>query len=198
MLRKTAERTDSRILLASGLHSSVFRNERVARNRIDRRSIDLVGRKGCAKGPYSARGTEKTVSPSFKKKYPQADHGGLPHRVYPQAPSGGVSCVAGMVAVPMLILMLITGFYTAFQDNIWVASAMRGVRSAVAPVILSALTGLIKSAFKVPPCIVIAAAMFALYFWLRVSCVWLVIIGAILGLLICEYYERVKKIDVVA
>ena len=104
----------------------------------------------------------------------------------------------GMISTPMLILLLITSFYTAFQNNLWVASAMRGVRTAVAPVILSALMTMIKSAFKVPPCIVVAAAMFALYFWLRVSCVWLVVIGAFLGLAICEYYERVKKIDVVA
>ena len=111
---------------------------------------------------------------------------------------GGIACVFGMIAVPMLILLLITGFYTAFQNNLWVASAMRGVRTAVAPVILSALLGVIRSAFKIPPCILIAVSMFALYFYLRVSCVWLVIIGAFLGLIICEYYERVKNIDVVS
>ena len=111
---------------------------------------------------------------------------------------GGIACVFGMIAVPMLILLLITGFYTAFQHNLWVASAMRGVRTAVAPVILSALLGMIRSAFKIPPCILIAVSMFALYFYLRVSCVWLVIIGAFLGLIICEYYERVKNIDVVS
>ena len=111
---------------------------------------------------------------------------------------GGVACVFGMISVPMLILIIITGFYTAFQNNLWVASAMRGVRTAVAPIILSALLGIIKSAFKVPPCILVAVSMFALYFYLRISCVWLVVIGAFLGLIICEYYERVKKIDVVA
>ena len=111
---------------------------------------------------------------------------------------GGIACVFGMIAVPMLILLLITGFYTAFQNNLWVSSAMRGVRTAVAPVILSALLGMIRSAFKIPPCILIAVSMFALYFYLRVSCVWLVIIGAFLGLIICEYYERVKNIDVVS
>ena len=109
---------------------------------------------------------------------------------------GGIACVVGMIAMPMLILMLITGFYTAFQNNLWVASAMRGVRTAVAPVIISALMGMIKSAFKVPPCYVAAIVIFILYYFLLVSPVWLVIIGAFLGLLICEFYERVKKIDV--
>ena len=111
---------------------------------------------------------------------------------------GGVACVFGMITVPMIVLLVITTFYSAFQDNIWVASAMRGVRAAVAPVILSALVRMIKSAFKVPPCYLVAAAMFALYFFMKISSVWLVIFGALLGLLICEYYERVKKINVVA
>lgn len=111
---------------------------------------------------------------------------------------GGCSCVIGMVTVPLLILLLITTFYTAFQNNLWVASAMRGVRTAVAPVILSALMKMMKSAFKIPPCYLVAAAMFMLFFFMKISCVWLVIIGAFLGLVICEYYERVKKIDVTA
>ena len=103
---------------------------------------------------------------------------------------GGAACMFGMITVPMIILILITSFYTAFQNNIWVASAMRGVRTAVAPVILSALMGMIKSAFKFPPCYVIALAMFGLYFFLRMSPVWLVVIGAVLGLIMCEWYER--------
>ena len=96
----------------------------------------------------------------------------------------------GMITVPMIILIMITSFYTAFQSNIWVASAMRGVRTAVAPVILSALMGMIKSAFKLPPCYVVAAGMFVLYFFLRMSPVWLVVIGAVLGFIMCEWYER--------
>ena len=108
---------------------------------------------------------------------------------------GGVACMFGMITVPMIILLLITSFYTAFQANIWVASAMKGVRTAVAPVILSALMGMIKSAFKFPPCYAVAAGMFVLYFFLKVSPIALVIIGAVLGLLICEYCERRKVRD---
>lgn len=106
---------------------------------------------------------------------------------------GGVACMMGMITVPMIILVMITAFYTAFQNNLWVASAMRGVRTAVAPVIISALMAMVKSAFKFPACYVVALAMFAVYFFMRVSPVWLVVIGAVLGLLICEYYERRKK-----
>ena len=103
---------------------------------------------------------------------------------------GGLACMFGMITVPMIILLIITSFYTAFQSNIWVASAMKGIRAAVAPVILSALMGMVKSAFKFPPCYAVALGMFGLYLFLRVSPIMLVIIGAVLGLIICEYYER--------
>ena len=111
---------------------------------------------------------------------------------------GGVACMFGMITVPMIILLIITSFYTAFQSNIWVAAAMKGVRAAVAPVILSALMGMVKSAFKYPPCYAVALGMFGLYFFLRVSPIMLVIMGAVLGLVICEYYERRKNPDAAA
>ena len=111
---------------------------------------------------------------------------------------GGLACMFGMITVPMIILLIITSFYTAFQSNIWVAAAMKGVRAAVAPVILSALMGMIKSAFKYPPCYAVALGMFGLYFFLRVSPIMLVIMGAVLGLIICEYYERRKNPDAAA
>lgn len=110
---------------------------------------------------------------------------------------GGLACVFGMITVPMIVLVVITSFYTAFQNNIWVSSAMRGVRTAVAPVILSALLGMVKSAFKLPPCYLVALVMFGLYFFLKVSCVWLVVMGAVCGLCICEFYERVNNHDVI-
>ena len=108
---------------------------------------------------------------------------------------GGVACMFGMITVPMIILLIITSFYTAFQNNLWVASAMKGVRTAVAPVILSALMGMVKSAFKLPPCIAVGAGMFVLYYFFRVSPIMLVIMGAVLGLVICEYYERRPNSD---
>ena len=111
---------------------------------------------------------------------------------------GGLACMFGMITVPMIILLIITSFYTAFQSNIWVAAAMKGVRAAVAPVILSALMGMIRSAFKYPPCYAVALGMFGLYFFLRVSPIMLVIMGAVLGLVICEYYERRKNPDAAA
>ena len=105
---------------------------------------------------------------------------------------GGLACVFGMITAPAIVLILITKFYTAFQDNLWVYAAMRGIRSAVAPIIFAALHGMIKSAFKFPPCYFVALLSFGLFFY--VNCIWLVVIGAILGITISEFYERKEAV----
>ena len=103
---------------------------------------------------------------------------------------GGLCCVFGMITAPFLVLSVVTLCYTAFRGNPWVAAAMVGVRSAVVPIMLSALLGLYKSAYRYPPCVAVSLLCFCLYLFFNFSCVWLVLIGAVLGLFMCEYYER--------
>lgn len=102
----------------------------------------------------------------------------------------GAVCVIAMVLPPMIVLSFITYFYTLFKENIWVMSAMTGVRAAIAPIIASAALGMVSSSFRFPPCFLLAAVSFGLYLFFHVSCVILVIIGIISGILICEYYEK--------
>ena len=103
---------------------------------------------------------------------------------------GGFLCVIAMITPPMLVLSVITYFYTLFKENLWVMSAMTGVRAAIVPIIASATVNMVKGAFRFPPCFVLAAAAFVLYLFFNVSCVMLVVMGIIGGLLISEYYER--------
>ena len=103
----------------------------------------------------------------------------------------------GKILPPMAILAVITQFYTAFQSNLWVAAAMRGIRAAVVPIMISAVIGMVGSAFRFPPCYAVMLLVIALYLFLNVNCVYLVVIGAVCGLLIAEFYERkgAKKHD---
>ena len=103
---------------------------------------------------------------------------------------GGIVCVLGIILPPMLILSIIALFYTAFRDNTWIAAAMSGVRAAVVPIIISAAAGMVKSSFKYPPCIFVMILTLGLYLFLHMNCVYLVLIGAVFGILISEFYER--------
>lgn len=102
---------------------------------------------------------------------------------------GGLACVIGMVIPPMAVLTVITLFYTAMHQNHWVMAAMTGVRCAVVPIMAGALVGMVKGAFRWRPCVVVAAVSFGLYLFLNVNCVWLVVIGAVCGLILSKYME---------
>ncbi len=106
---------------------------------------------------------------------------------------GGLVCVTGMVLPPLALLSVITLFYTAFRDSYWVAAAMNGIRAAVVPIILCAALPLTKSALVRRSAFVLAALALGAYL-LGVGCVWLVIAGAVCGLLLCAARrERGRK-----
>ena len=94
----------------------------------------------------------------------------------------------------MIILSLITYFYTIFKENIWVMSAMTGVRAAIVPIIASAAVNMVKGAFRFPPCFLVAFAALPLYLFLNVSCVALVAMGMIGGILICDIMRREMRL----
>ena len=64
------------------------------------------------------------------------------------------------------------------------------MRAAIVPIMASAALSLIKGAFRFPPCILVAVGCFALYLFWNVSCVWLVVLGALAGLAMGSYYDR--------
>ncbi|MCH5343704.1 MAG: chromate transporter [Acetatifactor sp.] len=103
---------------------------------------------------------------------------------------GGFVCVLGIIMPPLLMLSIIALFYTAFRDNAWIDAAMSGVRAAVVPIIISAAVGMVKGSFKYSPCILVMLLTLGLYLFLHMSCIYLVLIGAVSGILITEVYER--------
>lgn len=103
--------------------------------------------------------------------------------------AGGLVCVLGMCAPPMLVLMVICLFYSTFRDNYWVNAAMMGMQAAVVPIIANAAKNLIKGSAKYPPCVLVIAASTALYLFAEINPVFLVIGGTVSGLLIGSYYE---------
>ena len=73
---------------------------------------------------------------------------------------GGFCAVLGITTPAILILSIVTIFYSKLKDNIWCASALCGIRSAVVPIIASAAFSLGKEAFKTK--ISVAAGVIAL------------------------------------
>lgn len=103
---------------------------------------------------------------------------------------GGIVCVLGIILPPILMLSVIAFFYTTFRYNTWIAAAMNGVRAAVVPIVISAAIGMVKGAFKYSPCIFVMVLSLGMYLFFHMNCVYLVLIGALSGILISEFNER--------
>ena len=111
---------------------------------------------------------------------------GWRRRGYP----GGLVCLFGLALPPFVILAALTFCYTAVRDSRWVLAAMTGIRAAVVPILISAAAALVKGAFPIPPCLAVGAASFLLYLFFDVSCLWLVVLGALAGLAMGSLRER--------
>lgn len=102
---------------------------------------------------------------------------------------GGLACIIGMCLPPMLVMIIISFFYSAFRDNYWVNAVMMGMQAAVVPIIANAAKNLIKGSAKYPPCVIVIVASVVLYLFVEINPVLLVLMGVVSGLLIGGYYE---------
>ena len=103
---------------------------------------------------------------------------------------GGLVCLFGLSLPPMGVLTAVTYCYDLLRDNLWVAAAMDGVRASVVPILIAATVGMVKSAYRYAPCLLVTLLTFSLYLFWNVNCVWLVLIGVVCGFAISEFYER--------
>ncbi len=106
---------------------------------------------------------------------------------------GGIFAVLGICTPPVIILTGITFCYNAFRDNIWVAKAMVGVRCVVVPIIVSAITKLLKGSFSRKICYVLCIGSMILSYIYGVSSIILVLLGIVAGLLIFLYDKRKEE-----
>lgn len=105
---------------------------------------------------------------------------------------GGVLSVVGMVLPPMIILSVLTYCYVLFQENIWVAKMLGGVRAAVVPIILSAAIKLCKGAFPEKICYALCIGGCVLNLVFGVNCVLVILLGVAAGLLMGKWKEAAK------
>ena len=69
---------------------------------------------------------------------------------------------------------------------------MRGIRCSIPAILAVALMGMLNGSFTLPPCVVVAVAAFAMYQFLGLSSAWIVVFGAVCGLVISGFYEQLR------
>lgn len=103
----------------------------------------------------------------------------------------GIAAVLGITTPPVVMLAVITMFYTQFRENVYVARALTGVRAAVPAIILTAAMKLRKGAFT-HGAFSYALCLSALLLTLLtgVNILWIIIAAAVIGIILTEVKRR--------
>ena len=106
---------------------------------------------------------------------------------------GMLMAVAGAILPPMLILAVISYFYSAFASDLYVNMTLRGMQAGVAAVILDAALDLGLSVWREKRrlSVVIMAGAFAAVFVFDVNVIFVILAAALIGL--CRMLAFRKK-----
>lgn len=108
---------------------------------------------------------------------------------------GALLTVVGTVTPPLIIISVISLFYAAFRDNVFVNMAMCGMLAGVAAVILDVVLRLAKDIFRqkrVLPVLILAGAFVANRF-LNVNIIVIILVCATFGVLDLMRRQRSAK-----
>jgi len=98
-------------------------------------------------------------------------------------PRGGFTAAFGCVAPSFIIISVITLLYNSFITNTYVLGALRAIQAAVVALLLSAVVRLSKQSIKDKLCLIVAACVAVVSFFLKINVVFILIGAAAFGLL---------------
>lgn len=108
---------------------------------------------------------------------------------------GMVVAVIGTIIPPMVILSVISFFYTAFTTNVYVAMVLKGMQAGVAAVILDVVCGLGSNVVKTKSAVYIGLMVLAFIanFFLDVNVILIILAAAAFGVVRALFQLRKEK-----
>lgn len=99
---------------------------------------------------------------------------------------GMAMAVSGTVIPPMLILIIVSFFYTAFATNIYVALVLKGMQAGVAAVIIDVVFGLGTNVIKLhqPVYAAMMTTAFIATFCFSVNVIYIIFIAAFVSIIL--------------
>ena len=108
---------------------------------------------------------------------------------------GALLTVLGTVLPPLIIISVISLFYAAFRDNVYVNMAMTGMLAGVAAVICDVVINMGRSVLRlkrVLPVLVMGGAFTAVY-WFGVNIILVILVCGGVGAMDTWYREKARK-----
>lgn len=108
--------------------------------------------------------------------------------------AGMVTAVLGTILPPMIILTVVSLFYSVFASNVYVALVLKGMQAGVAAVILDVVWGLGKNVFKLhrPVYLVIMAGAFLAAWVFGVNVIFIILVCVLVGIVL-EFVRRKRE-----
>ncbi len=109
--------------------------------------------------------------------------------------TGAFVTLFGTVLPPLIVISIISFFYTAFKNSVVVQFALLGMRSAVAAVITDVVIKLAKNVLNeksILSILIMTGALIASLFF-QTNIIFIILVGGTLGFIRAFYYERKKK-----
>lgn len=97
---------------------------------------------------------------------------------------GGILAMLGLVIPSIVILSIVTIFYTMMKDNALIEKILEGIRAAVVPIIIAATCSLAKSGLKNKWSVMVCGATAAVCLLTEVNNIIIIIVGIIAALAI--------------
>jgi len=111
---------------------------------------------------------------------------------------GSILATLGCVLPSLIVITIVSFFYEAFISNVYVQYAFVGIKSAVAFLIISNALKLMKGLEKRPIWFVLFIVVFVTFmifqvFSIKVSSIYFIIVGIIVGLLVYVFSNKKKE-----
>ncbi len=101
-------------------------------------------------------------------------------------PAGALVSILGTILPPMLILAVVSHFYTAFRSNVWISALLKGMMAGVCAIIFDVVIHLggtiIKAGKRLP--ILIMGVAFLLYYIFHINIFFIILFSGLLGALV--------------
>ncbi len=108
---------------------------------------------------------------------------------------GALITIIGTILPPFIIISVISMFYKAFRDNIYVNMAMTGMLAGVTAVIFDVVYTMAKSIFKLKrilPVLVLAGSFIATYFF-KVNIMIIILVCGLIGAADTLWHAKKEK-----
>jgi chromate transporter len=108
--------------------------------------------------------------------------------------AGMLTAVIGTILPPMLILTIISFFYSAFVSNIYAALLLKGMQAGVAAVILDVVCDLGSNIMKMHRFyyIIIMIAAFIAVFFFEINVIYIILTAALFGIVL-EILQHTRR-----